>query len=207
MIKPQNATRALAAVLLLLSTVLLAGCINLARAYPEKNHYAFNPQRTAEKNSAKPGEILRVQPFRINILFGDKEMIFRKGEQNFEADFYNQYTAAPRLLITDRIREWLGESGIYESVIESGSRLRESHILEGYIQSLYGDLRGGKAKAVIEIQFTLISAKISESKILLEKTYSREIPLERMNPENLAAGLNRGLEEILTEFEQDLAGL
>lgn len=185
--------------------MLCNGCINIAKQYPEKNYFGFSPERKDEKRESVDGAHLLVNNFRINILFAEKLMVYYRGNQRYETDFYSEYLSPPRMLITDETREWLKHSDLFESVLDKGSEIRPNYVLEGYVESLYGDISSSKGEAVAVIHFALVGLELDGNEILFKKSYRKRLPMQKASSENLAENLNGCLESILSQLEADLA--
>ena len=72
--------------------------------------------------------------------------------------------------------------------------------------ALYADLRDAAVpKAVMEIRLLLLKDSSASPEIVLDKTYRQAVPLQNRQPAILAAGWSKGLAQILTALEQDLA--
>jgi hypothetical protein len=110
-------------------------------------------------------------------------------------------------MITEKVRNWLAGSGIARRVLDPGSNIDPTHIVEGNVIALYGDFRTKSApKAIMEIRIFLLDTKTeTESGIVFGKTYTSSVGLESKGPEDLVSAFDRCLVEILTNLEQDLA--
>ena len=110
--------------------------------------------------------------------------------------------------MTDAVRQWLNQTGLFEDVLTPVSQAIANYTIEGNIVELYGDYRNeASAKAVMTIQFFFLdtSEDVPEPTILLSKTYTSEQPIGTASPQNLMNGWNKALETILNEFIGDLS--
>jgi len=91
-------------------------------------------------------------------------------------------------------------------VIEPGSALTPDRTLEGYVTEFYGDFRKPEAPAaVLSLRFVLLRREGDRSaSVILQKDYSRRVPLSDRTATALVAGWDRALDEILTELVSDL---
>jgi cholesterol transport system auxiliary component len=112
---------------------------------------------------------------------------------------------APAALITEEVRKGLARSRIFAYVINASSQLRATHRLEGVVNALYGDFRdSGTGSAVVEIEFFLTRQVPAGSEIVMDKRYSKAVPLSRRSPEALVKGWDEALEGILNSLIADL---
>ncbi|MDR4499519.1 MAG: hypothetical protein MRK02_16620 [Candidatus Scalindua sp.] len=184
---------------------LLTGCINLEKSYPEKKYFVLDASRDGEVVSSETGTVLAVRRFRISPQFEGKSLIYRLSDLRYESDFYNEFFVTPVSLITEEVQQWISGSGLFQHTVDSSSYLEPSHVLEGVITALYGDYRESTLpKAVLEIRFFLLHQVSEGYKIIFQKQYQREEPLNGKTPDDLVKGWNNALKNILTEFETDV---
>ncbi|MHC4207131.1 MAG: hypothetical protein ACYSTT_20955, partial [Planctomycetota bacterium] len=148
-----------------------------------------------------------VRRFTIASAFNSKSLIYRVGEFEYESDFYNEFLVSPTAMITEKVRNWLTESGVALRVLDPGSNIDPTHIIEGNVIALYADFRSKSApKAIMEIRIFLLETKNeTESGIVFGKTYTSSVGLESQSPDDLISAFDRCLVEILTNLEKDLA--
>ena len=191
--------------LVAVALVLVPGC-SLKQAYPAKATFALEAIRAGTAARASSAVVLRVRPFTAIAPFDERVFRSRVGDVRFEADFYNEFVFSPRTLICDQTRLWLQSAGLFGAVLEPASKAEATHSLEGSVTALYADLRDAAApKAVMEIHLLLLKDSSASPEIVLDKTYRQAVPLENRQPAALAAGWSKGLAQILTALEQDLA--
>jgi hypothetical protein len=188
-----------------IALVLLPGC-SLKKAYPAKSTFALEAIRGEATVRGSSAVVLRVRPFNAVAPFDERVFRSRIDDVRFEADFYNEFIFTPRTLISDQTRLWLQNAGLFGAVLEPASRAEPTHSLEGSVTALYADLRDAAApKAVMELRLLLLKDSSASPEIVLDKTYRQAVPLENRQPATLAAGWSKGLAQILTALEQDLA--
>ncbi len=195
---------------LLLSLVLVfPGCANLEKIYPDKNFYVLDVSRNAEALIPIKGSILKVRPVQIAPYFESRELVYRKKDLTFESDFYNQFFASPRDVITEEISEWFKKANLFEHVLDTASALEATHILEVEVLSLYGDYSNRSTpKAIIDFKVILIDNSVMPPKIIFDREYPREVILDNnIAPQKLIEGWSQGLNTFLVELETELSQL
>jgi ABC-type uncharacterized transport system auxiliary subunit len=106
-------------------------------------------------------------------------------------------------MITEKTRSWLSESGLFKWVLEPGSYIDASHVLEGNIITLYGDFRDKSSpKATMKIRFFMI--KLSDKSVVFAKTYEATSESEEKTVESLVEAFDNCLTDILSNLEEDL---
>lgn len=190
---------------LVTSIMVISGCG--AKSY-QKQRYLLETRRASSAATGSNENIMEVRSFTIDPAFSSKGLTYRKGEFEYESDFYNEFLISPDAMVTEKVRNWLSASGLSQRVLDRGSYLDPTYILEGNIVALYGDFRmKSSAKAVMELRVFLLEMKTgAEPAIVFGKTYKSSIALESEGPGALVGALDSCLIEILTNLEKDLAG-
>ena len=190
---------------LVASAMLIAGCG--AKSY-EKQQFLLDARRASSAAAKSQKNVVEVRRFTIDPAFSAKGLTYRKGEFEYESDFYNEFLIAPDAMITEKVRNWLSLSGLAQRVLDPGSYVDPNYVLEGNVIALYGDFRTGSSpKAVMELRVFLLEMKTgAEPAIAFGKTYESSVGIESAGPNGLVAAFNRCLVEILGDLEKDLAG-
>ena len=125
-----------------------------------KHQFVLEATRPAQPVRQPHDVVLAVRGFTIDPLYDGRGLKYRKGESEYEADFYNEFVIAPQVLLSSQTRNWLSRSGMFQTVLETGSLVEATHILEGNVLVLYGDFRDRKLpQAVMQIRIFLIANK------------------------------------------------
>ena len=107
------------------------------------------------------------------------------------------------------IRSCLRQAGTFEAVVEPGSALKPNTVAEINVLELYGDFqRLREAAAILRLRVLLFDSPNGvPGKLILEREYSRRIPLKARTADALMAGWNEALTQILAQFHSDVRGL
>jgi cholesterol transport system auxiliary component len=185
--------------------LLITGCTASSSVVSEQNHYVLDVQRPEGIKSTGGKGVLKIKRLSISSRFESYQFVYRITDLKYESNFYNKFFASPASLITEETRQWLGQSGIFSSVVNMLSAADYDYILEGHIEALYGDYRKkDERQAVLEIRYAIIDASLSREKIAFEKTYAAVAPLPVDTPSGLAEAMNVCMAQILTSLEADL---
>ncbi len=206
---PAPAPASASALVLVLAT-LVAGCVSLEKSYPEKTYYLLAAERKAAKRAPVPKAVLRVSSCRVAPAFDKTQIVIRRGESAYEADFWNAFFLPPSEMLTATVRDFYAESGLFENVVHAGSLVDASLVLETAVPAIYADLReegGAGASAVVSFQALLLRDGADGPKVLLERSYREATPLEDRSAKGIVAGLNAGLAKVLAALEADMAKL
>ena len=186
------------------SVMILSGCGQ--KSY-QKQHYILDARRASSVAASDSGNILEIRRFTSNAAFSGKNLIYRSGEFEYESDFYNEFLISPAAMITEKARNWLSASGLSRRVLDPGSHVDPTHVIEGNVIALYGDLMAkSQPTAVMEIRVFLLEMQTgADPAIVFGKTYDSSVGIESEGPEGLVAAFDRCLVRILGDLEKDLA--
>jgi len=183
----------------------VGGCAEKSLNGTGTNYYMLDVSREKLSSPATTEKVLIVRCFDISSRFRSSQLVYRTGEVDYETDSYNQFLNRPELSVSEQTRQWLSSSGVFKSVVNPGSNADPTHILEANITSFYGDFRDKTdLKAVMAIRFFLIEDLILDNKVVFDKSYEAEAPLDSPSAQDLIKAYNQALADILTQFESDL---
>jgi ABC-type uncharacterized transport system auxiliary subunit len=185
---------------LIIASSLFSGCDG-PKPY-NKKYYVLNVNRTPETSKPDNNFILDVRTFTIDSAFDSKGLVYRKAEFEYETDFYNEFLISPAIMITEKTRTWLSNSGIFHLVLDKGAYIEPTHTLQANITALYADRR--EQKAVVEIRTFLVSNDAPDDSVIMTATYRASSALELQLPEALLEAFDACLTQILTDLENDL---
>lgn len=183
------------------------GCFTLPKKeFPGKKYYALEVARNDAPLTAKKDAILSIRNLKISSPYEQKEFIYRIGHSEFISDFYNEFLGLPNILVTEQLRAWFYNAGLFQNIALPNSYITATHILEGNITLLYADFRNSNLlQACSEIQFSLIDDTRTETDVVFQKSYERKITINTKSPADLISGWNQGFQEIFSELELDLS--
>jgi len=193
---------------LALAATLLAGCAPvLDRPAPDRRFYTIAAARPQNAAQTHDKTVLKVRPLRISPAYQGREMIYRMDEARYVPDFYNAFFVRPAIALTQQTAQWLDRSGIFGNVVDSTSRVADTHLLEGMVNALYADFRDRtNPKAILEMQFFLLKNKNDDYSVVFSKSYRQEVPFSTSGHDagTLAEAYGMALTQILSDLEADL---
>lgn len=196
----------LGAIAVLLTVILCSGCVS--RQSYAKRQFVLEAVRAARPNGPGRDIVLAVRGFTIDPAYDSRNLLYRRGESEYESDFYHEFLVTPQALISSQTRQWLARSGLFQTVLEPGSLVEATHVLEGNVLALYGDFRGQSLpQAVMEIRVFLVANQGAGPQIVSTRHYRAFQQAEEKTADALVAALNQCLAQILTELEKDLREL
>lgn len=189
--------------------ILLAGmfgCVKLERPTLDRKYFTLDVDRTGMSvHKIDSGKNLIVRRVKISPRYEDRDLVYRVGENSFEADYYNTFFIPPASLVTQELRLWMGETKLFAHVLGPESMSTGELILEGMVNSLYGDYTGPTPQAVVEMQFFLLDNSNPDIPIIYSRNFSKKNPVDALNPDALVRAMNKGFKDIFSELEEDVA--
>jgi uncharacterized lipoprotein YmbA len=180
-------------------------CSWMQTSQPSKRYFVLQAGEAGNQTPTASGApSLYLSRVEVSPPFDGRNLILRRGPQEFEIDFYSEFLVDPGLMIRETAFHTLVDTGRWTVVTSASSQLAGRWTLEMRCNRLYGDYAGEDAAAVIELQVWLLETAVSPPLLQFQQTYSRRIPLADHSAAALVLGLNRGLNDILRALPDDL---
>jgi cholesterol transport system auxiliary component len=188
--------------------ILNLGCVSLQKNYPERRYYVFDVTRSNNYKGSSKQVVLEIRNFRVSPAYYGNEFVYRVSADGYKSDFYNQFFKSPASLITQVAFRWFSQSNMFKYVVVAPSEVSGDYILNGYINSIYGDYTDeGSPKAVLAAQFFLFKEDSGKETIVFSKSYQKDIGIGSKSPTDLVNGWNEALYQTLTDLAGDLSQL
>jgi ABC-type uncharacterized transport system auxiliary subunit len=189
--------------ILIASVCLLTGC--LARPHLDKQSFVFAPPPRSAPKTVAGKRVLGIRSLEIAAPFEGRAFVYRTGEFSYDRDPYAEFMVHPAEGLVSPICGWWREAGGFNAVTESGSALKPDTLVEIRVSQLYGDFRQSeRAAAILTMRFVFLDAPNGvPGKVILQREYTREIPLKARTAEALIEGWNVALAQILESTMQD----
>jgi cholesterol transport system auxiliary component len=183
----------------------LTGC--LSRPALNKQTFAFSAPAIAATNAVASGHVLGIRNLQIAAPFEGRSLIYRTGEFSYVCDPYAEFLVSPAEELMTPVRGWLRGDRNFSALVEAGSALKPDTLVEISVSQLFGDFRQREhPAAILAMRFVFFDAPNGiPGKVMLEKEYSRSIPLNAPTADALMEGWNQALAEILAELSSDFA--
>lgn len=186
----------------------LSGCGTFSRPYPEKNHFAIEVAAPSIPSATQPAAIpagVRLQPLWVEAPYDNLSLVYKTGPSRFTTDYYNTFVATPSRLLTGQVDHYLNRAGLFASVSSGTSQASYRYLLEGNVQSLYGDFSNAKEpRAVVAVRFFLVDDQNASYQVVLQKTYEQSQPIRSTKPADLIAGYDAAVGAILQQLDTDI---
>ena len=193
--------------LIILSALLVCGCLNLTQKPNKKINYYTLEYDSPETASLKSLPfVIYVERFNVAPLYDSNRIIYSEKKFIRDAYIYHKWIANPGDLVSYYLTRDIKRSSLFSTAFSSNSNYSSTHIIDGTVDEFF-EQDGDKIwKAVLSISITLISKKeqdISKS-VLMQKRYSAIEPCSRKNPQALAEAMSKAMAKISDRIIRDV---
>lgn len=154
---------------------------------------------------ATPTNTVSLSRVSISPIFQNRSFTYRMAENAYERDPYAGFLIPPERAMAEVIRAWMQASGVFGRVVEHGSGLPATSVVEIAITELYGDFRNlAQPAGVMGIHFVCYETKEGLSgRILLDKIYTQATPMTAKTPGALMTAWDQDLCKIMQVVETE----
>lgn len=186
--------------------LFLTGCIDLKKKPIRKNYYDLTLKSPSPNASDTcTGATLLIKELGIATAFDSHSFIYRVGDDEYINDYYHEFISYPARLVTEKLTRYLCSTQHF-TISGTSHKKPADYRLSGKILRIYGDFREKTSpKAVLEIQMRLEKRGQLKYAVALDKSFHADIALDSTRPEDLIAGWNKAMEQIVQQF-MDAAG-
>jgi len=189
---------------LIASVCGLSGCVT--RPSLNIQTFTFSAPAISATNVVANDRVLGIRNLQIAPPFDGRSLVYRTGEFSYVRDPYAEFLELPAEELIAPMRGWLRADGCFSAVVEEGSAVKPNTLVEIGVTQLFGDFRRPeRSVAAITVRFVFLDAANGvPGNAILQREYSRSIPLSAPTAAALMKGWNQGLAEILAEVASDL---
>lgn len=186
---------------LALIAVALSACSLPKRPALETSSWMVAPERTGAPLKPRTDIWLKMGAVNTTPPFDGKSLVYRLGDQRYEKDFYNVYSALPNEMVANATRQWMNNAQIFAMTVGQGNGFFPYYNLQASVEEFYGDYRV-RPEAVVTVEFFLTATDPQKRNPVIGKNrYTKRVPLKDNTPQALALGQQEALAQILTEYE------
>jgi hypothetical protein len=180
----------------------------MSRQYPERVLYALDVVRSAAPAPASTNAALcvRVRPFGVSPRYDRREFVYRQDRLTYQSDYYHALLIDPGEMLSEVTARWFRDAGLFGQVVLKSGRMPVTHAIEGSVFEWAGDLSDpGAPQAAMDVELSFYADDGARVLLLARKRYRKTVDMADRSPESLLKAWNRGLEEILSDFEGQVA--
>jgi len=179
----------------------LSACSLPQRPALETASWMVAPERTGTPYKPRTDLWLKIGPVSTAPPFDGKSLVYRLGDQRYEKDFYNIYSALPNEMVSNATRQWLNQSQIFSMTVGQGNSFFPYYVLQTSVEEFYGDYRV-RPEAVVTVEFFLTATDPKKRDPVIGKNrFTKRVVLKDNTPQALVLGQQEALAQILKEYE------
>lgn len=183
----------------------LTSCLNLQRPARQVERYTLEYPAPDFAGMPLAEASLKLERFTEAVTFNTSAMIYRPEPFQLDAYRYHRWRVHPADLIGDLLLRDLRKSGLFKAVFSHLDPQEGRFILEGGVEEFLEIEDQGQRQAVLAMNVTLLdsSARTLPERILFQKRYRFEEPLEEKTPRGLAKGLSQTMRKFSEALIRD----
>jgi hypothetical protein len=182
--------------------VFLSGC--LATKYIERNQYLLNIPTPPTNHNRYTKPVVIINQVTATGIADQLSFLYHKGNNQYITDYYHSFIIAPSQQLLSAITLYCQTYGHFYPVTSAVFNATNLN-LQPKLLNLYADYSTNtKPQGVVSLNFLLTNRVNTGTTILLDKTYSSNIPLTTKTTEALLEAWNKGLQIILQKASLDL---
>lgn len=191
-------------ILIALAAAVVSGCET--RPSWKRQSFAFSLPADPPITNASD-RIVALSRVSISPTFESRSFTYRTGEDSYEQDPYAGFLIPPERALAESIRASMRASGVFGRVVEPGSGIMPTLIVEAAINELYGDFRQASSPVgTMGIHIMCYEVQDSEPRhIVFDKYCFKETALARRTPDALMAAWDEDLREIMNQIDSEYA--
>lgn len=189
---------------MLLLFLFMSSCAPGKQPSLKIEHYTleYGPPKPLERPALPV--ILKIERFSVAPSYSTRQMVYRDRSFKRETYAYHRWRAHPGDLVSDYLARDMRHSGLFRAVVQEGSTIGLTHVMEGSLDEFFELNEEEGWKAVLTVTATLIKANETDTskKILFQKTFRALQPCKEKSPGGLAEAMSEAMSRVSGEIIQ-----
>lgn len=192
--------------LLILSALLLAGCISRRAPSAVVQRYALEYPSPQVTNLSPVEFAIKVERFSAAKTYSGRSMVFRPEPYKLDSYASNYWMVNPGDMVSDYLLRDLRNSGLFKAVFSFRDLEDGRYALEGSVVDFLEIDENGERRAVLTLSVTLLDLSQSgvPARLLFQKRYSAEEPLRQGTPAGLAEAMSTAMKTLSARIITDI---
>jgi len=172
---------------------------------PETYYYtlAFEPDKKTTDGHAPLPFALGVQKFESEVIYDDDRIIYRDSPFEVKYYFYRRWVAPPRHLVTEKVVNYLSDSGLFEKVTTYPSPANVKYVLSGRLLAFeeWDEPNNWYGKVV----FTASLHEPTTQRVIWKSKFEHLQPVTKKIPAAVVEALSLSMKKCLDELAKSIA--
>ena len=186
--------------------ILLTGCLNLQRPARYVEQYTLEYPSPEISGLAFIETSVTLSRFQEARAFNSSAMIYRPEPFKMDSYQYHRWRVHPADLVGDPLLRDLRKSALFQAVFSHLDPQEGGFLLEGGVEEFLEIEEQGQRQAVLAMNVTLLdsAAKNLPDRVLFQKQYRFQEPLEEKSPRGLAKSLSQAMRKFSEALIRDV---
>ena len=189
-----------------IAVILLAGCVATGKPQHNVDTYILNYPAPSAQNQKPLAVSLKFNRFSIAAAYNTAGMIFRGNAYSIDSFNYSRWAINPADMIADDLLRDLRASGLFQAAFSRYDTDDGRYVISGGIEEFYLKTDGNARTAVISLVISLTDANEirTSGKLLFQKKYRQEEPLQESSPQGYARAASLAMQSLSGQIRNDI---
>jgi ABC-type uncharacterized transport system auxiliary subunit len=192
--------------ILMILSFLAAGCATSGKPQYDVEKYLLQYPAPSWEKQDELAVSVKFNRFSIAAAYNSTSMIFRNDDYSIDSFNYSRWAVNPADMIADRLLADLRGSGLFQTVFARYETDEGRFLISGGIEEFYLRMDKNSKTALISITISLqdSSAKETGKRMMYQKKYTREEPLQDSSPRGYCEAASRAMKIISRDITSDV---
>ncbi|MDD3249055.1 MAG: ABC-type transport auxiliary lipoprotein family protein [Smithellaceae bacterium] len=188
------------------SLLCFAGCAGSGKPQYDVQKYLLTYESPSFEASGKLPVSVKVNRFSIAAAYNSTGMIFRDDAYGLDAFNYSRWAVNPADMIGDLLLADMRTGNFFQAVLSRYDLEEGRFILSGGIEEFYlrAEKKNKTARIVLSISLQDSAEKKTGKRMMYQKTYTRETPLQDASPKGYCAAASQAMQALSREILRDV---
>lgn len=188
------------------SLLCVAGCAGGGKPQYDVQKYLLTYESPSFEASGKLPVSVKVNRFSIAAAYNSTGMIFRDEAYGLDAFNYSRWAVNPADMIGDLLLADMRSGNLFQAVLSRYDLEEGRFILSGGIEEFYlrTEKKNKAARIVLSISLQDSGEKETGKRMMYQKTYTREMPLQDASPKGYCAAASEAMQAVSREIISDV---
>jgi len=192
--------------ILMISSFLIAGCATSGKPQYNVENYLLNYPAPSWDKPEKIATSVKFNRFFIAAVYNSTNMIFRNDAYSIDSFNYSRWAVNPADMIGDKLLGDMKGSGLFQAVFSRYETEEGRFIISGGIEEFYLRIDKSNKTALIVITISMQDSREKETgkRMMFQKKYIREEPLQNPSPRGYCQAASGAMQVISREVINDV---
>jgi len=192
--------------IIIVLSFIIAGCAGSGKPQYEVENYLLSYQAPAFDKLEKLNTSVKFNRFSIATAYNSADMVFRNDSYSIDSFNYSRWAVNPADMIADNLLRDLRGSGLFSGVFSRYETDEGQFVISGSIDEFYLLTDRSNKTALISIVISLQDTREKETgkRMMFQKKYIREEPLQESSPRGYCEAASRAMRIISEQITKDI---